>query len=417
MGFRGATRGQSEVVGAILIFAIIVAFIGINQAFLVPQANEDVEFKHSNDVQRDMVELRSGTMEAAASNEPRSRTIALGTDYPSRFIAINPSPPAGTLRTVEGGSITTNARTSLSTVCGTGDKEPDTQFLEYEPAYNEYQNALPSTLENGVVYRRSSNDAIFGTNQVLVRGNQINIVRVVGDVRETDSGTVSVDLVPSETGRLIVETPPEGDNDDLNVTVPSRLEASEWNQLLPSGAEASKNGSSVTIELGEPSPDNQYVVKCTTVGINEAPDVNPTSVEPGTATDDPGLFNPLDDVRFINATAESGGTAVEVRMLNNRNETVTITRKRILHYSPGKGNVDPETVKYNGTTLEIGGEAKAVDGHEIDPNESVTFSHEFETGVGNSNNHGDGAWYVMYIEFEGDETGERFSGDYFVPIE
>ncbi|MEF8914400.1 DUF7289 family protein, partial [Natronomonas sp.] len=154
MGFRGATRGQSEVIGAILIFAIIVALIGVNQAFVVPDANADVEFQHNNEVQRDMVDLRSGTTEAAASNEPRSRSIALGTDYPTRFVAVNPPAPTGRFQTVDGGNISANhSEFDLGNVCGTGSDTPDTKFLVYEPNYNEYQNANPITIENTVTYR------------------------------------------------------------------------------------------------------------------------------------------------------------------------------------------------------------------------------------------------------------------------
>lgn len=171
-------RGVSEVLGAILLFGIIVMAIGGYQAFVVPSINAEAEFDHSNDVKNEMVELRSATMEDAASNEPRSATVTLGLQYPTRLLGVNPPASSGTLRTVEGGGITLESDDSdLKTICGTTG-EPDTKFLEYQPDYNEHSDDLPLELEHSMVYKDADDGALFHTGQVLVRGNQINVIRL-----------------------------------------------------------------------------------------------------------------------------------------------------------------------------------------------------------------------------------------------
>ncbi|QLD86734.1 hypothetical protein HWV23_13680 [Natronomonas halophila] len=403
MGFRGANRGQSEVIGAILIFAIIVTLIGINQAFVVPDANADVEFQHNNDVQRDMVDLRSGTTEAAASNEPRSRSIALGTDYPTRFVAVNPPAPTGSFRTTSGGNISASGL-DLSDICGTGSDDPSTKFLRYEPNYNEYQDANPITVENTVTYRETGGNPLFNTGQFFAQDSQINIIRYTGDFEETSARTASVDLIPSATGVDEVNTSDE----NLTVTLPSNLESDDWDRIVDtSGVNISDNGSdAVDFTFHN---DRIYTVRCTTVGINEDPDVSPADL-----TDDGGDtaqgINPNTEGEIVLVSTEnvsgSGQEEVSIDLEDKTNSggTVNITGARLNFYSStstGHSPSDAGFLTLGGQTYTPGGEFKPL-GTEIEIDGTETVELKFDETV-----EGDD-FYVLSLEFSNGDVNTYF---------
>lgn len=424
MGFRGETRGQSEVVGAILIFAIIVALIGINQAFVVPDANADVEFQHSNDVQRDMVDIRSGSTEAAASNEPRSRSIALGTDYPTRFVAVNPPAPTGRFQTVSGGEISaSHSDIDIANVCGTGGDAPDTKFLRYEPNYNEYQNANPITIENTVTYRETGGDPLFNTGQFFAQGSQINIIRYTGDFEETSARTASVDLIPSETGVAEVDT----ESEDLSITLPSRLESNDWERLVDNGnVDIEDDGSRVKFTF---SGNTEYTVRCTTVGINEQPDVDPSQPVDEETESEANQFNPTGDV-VLNGSDITADTTVEMDLENSHGEDLEITAARAVFYSIGGGERNtnsernqPDTAEIGGTTLEIGGDLEGNLDEDItigandDEQVQIDFTG-FDDSQGGSNEEvRDGDFFVLFLEFTETDSEKTITGTYFVAPE
>lgn len=403
MGFRGANRGQSEVIGALLIFAVIVAFIGLNQAFLVPQANEDVEFKHNNDVQRDIVDLRAATTEAAASNQPRSRTVALGTDYPSRFVAINPPPASGTVRTVSGDGPfdADHDDLDLKAVCGT-DGAPDTKFLTYRPDYNEYQNALPMTVENTVTYRTTDEDPLLSTGQMFVHGEQINIIRYAGNVSETSDQTASLDLVPSETGRTTVDT----SNETLKITIPTRLPANEWDRLTASSPVTPHEVDGRNRVKFRFEDDTTYEVQCTTVGINEEPDVNPQDRREAEET--ANLINPGEGgvvlLRTDNISGKKGKASIWLE--DRTGEGVNITEARVNHYSTSSNSdiANPSSIKINGTEFAVGGQLKSLDNPvRLDGNSETEVELNYQKG-----NVEPEAFYVLTFGFSDGSSGIYF---------
>lgn len=278
MGVRGDERGQAIQVGAIVLFAfLLLAFAGY-QAVLVPQQNAAVEQRHSQAVADDVVDLRSAIVEAWSVGESRPATVGLGTTYPPRVLAVNPPAPGGTLETEPAGEITV-------AVTGQGDAGPvevcgetavPTRTLAYTPAYNEYAGAPTVGYEHSVVYRRYDDAVLLDSGQRLVQDGTVNLLALATPYGRTGSGAASVDVIPGERTTTTVTLSP---GQRLEVTVPSRLNASVWETELlddqPRVVDVSDASGAVTVTLAgsQPSETGQrsYTVVCRPVGLDRTP--------------------------------------------------------------------------------------------------------------------------------------------------
>lgn len=265
MDFRGDERGQPVVIGALLVFVILILAFSGYQAFVVPNQNADVEFQHSQDVQDDMVDLRVGIVDAAISGSDTSTSVQLGTQYPSRLLALNPPPPAGTLRTTEPGDIVVDGQAGNNLdVCPAPET---TRAFVYSPEYNEFQNGADLVYENTVAYSQHDDDEtreIIKTTPRLVDldAGVIELVALEGEFSESGTQRVAVDLIHGGTNSQNVQNP--------EITLPTRIENEEtWKDILegdPNIVEFNE-GVSITFQYNE-----QFEVRCTPVGVNRAPE-------------------------------------------------------------------------------------------------------------------------------------------------
>lgn len=364
---RGGTRGQSEIIGFILAFGLVVTLIGANQAFIVPQANEDVEAQHDEDVQTDMLNLRGEIIDAAASNEQQTATVRLGTGFPPRFLAVNPPPTSGTLQTVRpssnDGNITVkfDGDLDIGEICGTEPSRENvsTRFLAYDASYSEYRGNLPITVENSVMHRNQG--TLVSSEQVVVKGNRIRITRVVGDFRTSASDKRSVDLFPSETGANTT-------NKSVTVTLPTELGEDDWERLAnesePNVKDVSVEDGAVEIELKEPNEDDpDYVVECTTVGIEQEPDVDPATPADDEIPDSDISLNPIGGETLELTNVESGSNSdLDVSFRNNGSSSLTLKKARIPFFTSTGGDAeielyaDMEQVNNNNGTILVAGD-------------------------------------------------------------
>lgn len=347
----GDERGQAGVIGFVIVFGFLVALLGVNQAFIVPIENEQVEFQHSQDVRDDVVDLRDDSIEASISVDQQATSIRLGTTYPNRYFALNPPDPSGTLQTTSPDENITveDADFDLAEeTCGVGDTDGvDTIFVDYEAEYNEFQSSVPLTVENTVTYRKGEGRTVFDTEQNLIDGNRISIVRLTGDYQTTDTGVKSVDLLPSETGRNIT-------NDGFNLTIPTKLDEDDWEELL---SDEITNGNVTEVVGGDDNvtivlEDTTYVVRCTTVGINEQPDVDPVQ-EPFINTNSTTALNPTGPGTVELTSIDSPGNDIELTFENKINESVNATEARI-PFASDSGSSQGGAITVDGTPIVIG---------------------------------------------------------------
>lgn len=284
----GDERAQSVQVGVVVLFGFLVVAASSYQAVVVPQENAEVEFTHYGESAADVESLRNVMLSVAADGDVRGRTVSTGTGYPVRAFFVNPPPATGTIRTTEESTV------AVSGVGGAGDRPNVDRYLSaesnrltyttrsvaFDPAYNEFDGAAPIRVENGVVYR-GYESPVAATSQTLVDGNRIRLVTVSGDLHaEGLSAGVTVSPVSAHTRTVTVTN---RSSDSVNVTVPTDLPESTWEDLLadqldPDGSHPDRyvrmvtkpEGAdyvNVTMEGGE-----QYELQIARLELDEDPD-------------------------------------------------------------------------------------------------------------------------------------------------
>lgn len=229
----GSGRGQSIQIGAIILFGFLIIGLTLTQVFIVPSENGEVEFNHNQQVQDDMVELRSHLLRSVATGERWTTSVRLGTTYPSRALLLNPPPPGGSLRTADAGAVRIeNAAASgeAGDYWNGSERAFPTNAVVYRPSYNVYDNAPTTRFQASVLSNEFRNDTVVLSNQTLVSGRTISLVTVAGDYSNAESGAVSVDPeVVSATNRTVAIT---DDGGPIRIRVESSLPESEWEALL-----------------------------------------------------------------------------------------------------------------------------------------------------------------------------------------
>lgn len=406
MGLRDDDRGVSTVIGAVLVFAIIVVLLATYQSQVVPNQNRATEFEHSNAVQNDMVRLRNAILTAKTAGRTTFTEVTLGTTYQNRVLAVNPPPPAGVLRTGPMRPITVSADGSTSNLCPSGGNI-QSRTLRYLPGYNVYQGAPKIVYENTVLYLDFGDQKITLTDEELVHndGNTVDIVPLNTSLYREGLNTVSIEPLPGNVR--------ERELTDASVTLPTNLSESTWERLLaedlpPSNVSVS-NGN-LTIETG-----GEISVACSPLGLNEPPAGGPRS---DSALD----INPAgpNDVELRGAT-RTGGT-ITARFNNTGKRDTNFTAARMSFAFVTKSSVDSstldpydiinantsQTVKNN---LEITGPLTPLDTDIRLPGNGTRTDVSFSFDNATNSDFQQGGFFVVTFEFT---DGAR--GTYFVEI-
>jgi len=228
-------RGVSEVVGAILIFGLLVLLLSILQTQVVPVQNQEIEVQHSQQVENDLTNWHEIASDVSARGSPQSASVSTGTNYPPRLLFINPPPVQGTLSTsdpsqeVEIENITASEPETRDYIDDdqNGELRLSTRTLEYEGNYNEYQNEPTVRYEYGLLYSQFEDDAVVANSGNIIDGTKINLIFLNGSYSRTSGGDQSVTVQPVSAPARSVTIDHNGTG-DLNITLPSELSASKW---------------------------------------------------------------------------------------------------------------------------------------------------------------------------------------------
>ena len=239
---RGLIKNESavsEVIGALMIFGIIVGLIAIMQSSQVPEWNAAVEQTHFDVVSSDFVQLRADIEDVEKLEIPKSTDLRMGVKYPERFIFRNPGSGAS-------GTITTyplHVNVSYSTRSGLKWKNYTSAGIIYEMHGTSKSPRL--VYEHGLIIKDYGNANVTEAEQSLITGGEVFIPIVLWD-------TYSYSSMDAQTFNMLPV--PQGDCTSasflhMNVTLETRY-PDVWNEsLIGSGADVSGD----TIEITDVS--------------------------------------------------------------------------------------------------------------------------------------------------------------------
>lgn len=322
---RRPDRGQSVVLGAILLFGILVLALGLYQLNVVPQQNGEVEFAAYQAASGDMVGLHESIRRTSQLGTGAGQSVTTGASYPVRSFTRNPPNPTGAVGLTAGSALVlTNARAindeTADHLTGAPERATlSTKRVVFRPDYNELQ-ASPVVTGGGVAYRQTGEGSVAPlTDQSLVSGSRISLIAVDGEL-DVDARRValSVDPVSASTKTVAVtasntddpdgdgtdeiDHDPDGDGDpELTLRVPTELSADAWETELI--------GEEPNVEAVEPAGDGAVRLRLRGVDASGDPIVYRLrlgQVEVRERDDDPVLTEP--GPRYIVPTSGEGAS-------------------------------------------------------------------------------------------------------------
>lgn len=358
-------RGVSEVLGAMLLFGIVIVALGGYQAFIVPQQNAEIELKHDAQVNDEFGEIQLSISNAAATGTSRTTSITMGTRYPTRVAGLNPPTVSGQLATRSSGTISASGfdDTDLETICGLS---PESRAITYDADYHELNDPGTFVYENGVTYRDVGDRILVRNDQELVDGSTIRLFPLTGEGFSTgSSSSKQMRFVPGETGTQTVDT----DGDNLTLTFPSRAGDTTWNDEILDGStdvKVSKSGEKITLTFDP----GTYKIQCTPVGIGSEPDQGFVPSEDADPEEEANEINPdsagkvvLIETSTIHGNGDKNVTLTFKNRTNAASE-LSIVGARLNYYFTGgpahSAGPKPETVEIGSTVLDVGGEFKTL---------------------------------------------------------
>lgn len=279
MELKTDDRGVSEVIGAILVFGLLVALLAVMQTYAVPLANADVEFNHNQEVQSDLVEFLETSSRTASEGSTESTKIQMGTTYPARLLFFSPNNPAGEIRTVGDEPARVDnivaADPTVEKYIQDSTDDLETKRIEYRPGYNEYRDPPTTVLEYGVLYNDFGEERVIENHGSVVNGNSINLMFFAGDLSRTSGTALSLESKPTSAPARTVTVRPEDPNQDVTITIPSRLTADEWEEVLSDeisdgNVEGVVNGQGETVVIHLDPTVNRYTLRMPKIGVGAA---------------------------------------------------------------------------------------------------------------------------------------------------
>lgn len=431
-------RGQAIQIGAVLLFGVLVIAFAGYQAFVVPNQNKQVEFNHNQQVQQQLQDLRNGAVSIPGGGSGRSVSVQLGTQYPSRVVALNPGPPSGSLRTAGTTNPAVNFSVLNATTGGeTGDfwngdsRNYSSGSLVYEPNYNEYEGAPRTVYENTVLFNTDRGRNLTRTDQRLIDDRTISLVSLNGSLSVSQSSSVAVDLeaVSTSTRTVAVENASAGEN--VTVSVPTQLDENAWRDLL--APELVENGGYVYDISSEPidgsqfrrlsirlEPNVEYTLRLTRVGVGtgvrEPSEAYLTTVSGnGSAVPEGSTQRLVVEVRDSFNNPVSGVTVNASTNLSSvrPSEDTTATDGRIAFTYQPPDDIDggPKTVAVNVSTV-VDPAAKTPFDSEAVSNATFSLTVQNTDGSGTGAGSGGGSssvYSVLWENPDGDNPGAALS--------
>lgn len=401
-GARTDQRGQSVVIGSILIFSILIGMLGILQVYVVPQQNAEVELTHQSEVKHDFTDLHAGILNAVDTGRPYTGTFQLGARYPSRFVLLNPPDPQGTLRTEAVGPLDDTVTDTTGDswhvgrdVCGL-DAGTETRSLVYEPRYHEIDDTGFYAYENSITHHSIGTGAsqrFIDPQTSVVEDRTVHLRPLVGEeFARSTPGSETVRFRTNETGRITVAA-------GETLRLPTRMTADQWRETVDGTALTVSGAGPNEVEL---TAQADLILVCTPVGMVGRPNTDPAPDAVVGGPNDENFINPVGegtleyretvadgsefDIRFFSHNAPHDVVGVRVAAVNHpgqNGETIAMAKETEEVMTVG-GRFERPATTWSWTTDEMAAVAVLATHSEttvtLNPNTEITLQFELSSG-------------------------------------
>ncbi|MCU4718267.1 Ig-like domain-containing protein [Halapricum hydrolyticum] len=274
--FRTDSRAVSEVIGAILVFALLFLVIALIQLNAVPAANKQVEFEHDQRVTQDFQTLQDELYQVGTTGSSATVSVETGVVYPSRFFLLNPGPATGSIQTTDAQSLTIHNATAVGNV---GDywngssKTFTTKGITYRPDYNELANPGTLTWEHSMLHAGyDDGQHYFYDGSSFIDGRQIQLTLLDGSLSYGGLST-SVQIAPVST-RTETVTIRNAPGETLSIDIATDLTPDEFadavDEINRSQIEARADGLRINLE-----DDTEYELSIAKVRVGPTATLEP----------------------------------------------------------------------------------------------------------------------------------------------
>jgi|GEM_PF-3157860 len=358
----GDQRGASEVVGAILVFGLLVMLLSIIQLQAVPNANAGVEYEHSQAAQGDLDRLDESIDRTVETGNSEGVGVQLGTQYPTRLVTFNPPPPEGSLRTENRGEIqidNASASGPAGVIFNGGERDfYHSHSLVYEADYNEYDNAARRVREVGIGYDEFRDGTVVRT-QPFIDGATIELVTFNRSFEAQSSGSELIEPTDVSGPATTVPVNNAAPNESIRIEVPTSLDNETWSEALK--GELVENGGHVeSFSVNNTTdrlvvhlePGITYDLRMADIGFGEADSEEPLYMVPSPGSEGPASVD----------VGREGSVSVEVRdKYNNPVGGVDLTAEFIDGSgTPIDGNGVLKTGEQSGNRVNVSTNASGV---------------------------------------------------------
>lgn len=236
---KNTSRGQSNILGAILLIGLSILAFSIYVTQIVPIFTAQAEYSTYQEIETEMISIND-TISAVASNGiQQTQSLSFTTDYP--FFQT----PKHRSQSVYTDDATTSISYNTTTV------SLETDILNYDPTYNTITQS-PIHIENGMVVR--SNSEITNPSQGVIDDNSISITGVSSVVNTADATNIPLRVTQEESAFTTTVTA------EPTVTIDTKLSEQKWNEMLePELAENGGNIDSIDYQEYTNSPNQLEV--------------------------------------------------------------------------------------------------------------------------------------------------------------
>lgn len=264
-------RGQSVVIGSVLMFGILIIALSMYQATGVPQQNQEVEFQHYTELRSDMITY-SSTVDQTKSLETASTTITTSRPYPTRLVTVNP-PPFTTRIEIGENNPTTITNFNVRSTGNEADYWSQqneisiaTSPVTAEPDYNVWQDSNPFVYENQVLYMQTDQlEPVVLDSTPPINDNTIELHGYTGELTQPTSSEKQIKVQQISSSRNVLYITGENNNTPIQLQLSTQIPEVTWRQILDvqnndsiQSVDYDQNSSTLTIEL---DPSQTYILE------------------------------------------------------------------------------------------------------------------------------------------------------------